>query len=214
MQHSKAIENNELPSTLSLIKATLVALTTSLIILVCIVLPAEFGIDITGTGQVLGLQKMGEIKVSLAEEASSLNSEPEQISITSQSIEPQAKKHIKEVIQANEEETPTISNLNTDKRTIVIKEGEAAELKVALNKGEFVNFEWQTNEKVNFDNHGDSAKTSYYPYSKGKRVTRDQGTIIAAFDGFHGWFWRNRSGKSVTLEIAFEGQYSQVKRVK
>ena len=39
------------------------------------------------------------------------------------------------------------------------------------------------------------------------------GSIHAAFDGKHGWFWRNRSGAPVTITLRTRGEYSEVKRV-
>jgi hypothetical protein len=39
------------------------------VLLLTVVLPAEYGIDPTGAGRVLGLTQMGEIKVRLAREA-------------------------------------------------------------------------------------------------------------------------------------------------
>jgi len=40
-----------------------------MVLLLTTVLPAEYGIDPTGAGRVLGLTQMGEIKVRLAREA-------------------------------------------------------------------------------------------------------------------------------------------------
>ena len=48
------------PSVKSLLKATVVAIIVGGLILVTIVLPAEYGIDPTGTGTKLGLTKLGE----------------------------------------------------------------------------------------------------------------------------------------------------------
>ena len=56
--------NTELPSTCKLIKSTIIAIGIATIILVTTVLPAEYGIDPTGAGELLGLKKMGEIKES------------------------------------------------------------------------------------------------------------------------------------------------------
>ncbi|ESX64629.1 hypothetical protein X759_30630 [Mesorhizobium sp. LSHC420B00] len=36
---------------------------------------------------------------------------------------------------------------------------------------------------------------------------------FSAFDGNHGWFWRNRGGSDVTLTIQTEGDYIDVKRM-
>lgn len=57
------------PSARSLVRSTLVALVLAIAVLVTIVLPAEYGVDPTGIGRVLGLTQMGEIKVRLAREA-------------------------------------------------------------------------------------------------------------------------------------------------
>jgi len=204
----------ELPSSKSLFKATITAFSVAVILTISVVLPAEFGIDVTGIGRVIGLQEMGNIKVSLAEEA-----KQEDLAIqannTSQSVIE---------IAADSEVVAMTSNavldksielpLSSDTRTIVLKNGGAAELKVALKKGQSVNYAWTSSDKINFDNHGDSASVDYLRYSKGRNVAEDKGNIVAGFDGYHGWFWRNRSGKSVTIEIQFEGEYSEVKRVK
>lgn len=49
--------------------STVIAALIAILLLVTTILPAERGIDPTGIGRVLGLTKMGEIKVSLAAEA-------------------------------------------------------------------------------------------------------------------------------------------------
>jgi hypothetical protein len=57
------------PSRRSLLRSTLIAAAAAALLLITVVLPAEYGIDPTGVGRVLGLTTMGEIKASLAEEA-------------------------------------------------------------------------------------------------------------------------------------------------
>ncbi len=59
----------ELPSSRALVRSTLIALAVAGALLLTAVLPAEYGIDPTGAGRVLGLTQMGEIKVRLAREA-------------------------------------------------------------------------------------------------------------------------------------------------
>jgi hypothetical protein len=59
----------ELPSSAQLLRSTLIAATTAAALLVTTILPAEYGIDPTGIGRVLGLTQMGEIKAQLAQEA-------------------------------------------------------------------------------------------------------------------------------------------------
>jgi hypothetical protein len=69
MYNSNIPNNNELPSTAKLIKSTVIALVVALVLLVTVVIPAEYGIDPTGASRVLGLVEMGEIKSALHAEA-------------------------------------------------------------------------------------------------------------------------------------------------
>jgi hypothetical protein len=52
-----------------LIKSTVIAAISAVVVLVTCVMPAEYGIDPTGIGKAIGLVEMGEIKQSLAKEA-------------------------------------------------------------------------------------------------------------------------------------------------
>ena len=60
----------QLPSSRKLLRSTLIAAATALVLLVTVVMPAEYGADPTGVGRLLGLTEMGKIKVQLAREAS------------------------------------------------------------------------------------------------------------------------------------------------
>ena len=59
----------ELPSSGQLLRSTLIAAGVAAALLVTVVLPAEYGIDPTGTGRLLGLAEMGGIKTQLHQEA-------------------------------------------------------------------------------------------------------------------------------------------------
>ena len=69
MYNTEAPPRSELPSSRALIKSTLIALAVALVLLVTVVLPAEYAIDPTRIGRVLGLTQMGEVKMALAKEA-------------------------------------------------------------------------------------------------------------------------------------------------
>lgn len=69
---------------------------------------------------------------------------------------------------------------------------------------------------VNHDTHGeptDNPKATH-SYKKGRGVAGDDGVLTAAFDGHHGWFWRNRGDVPVTITLTASGAYSDLKRVK
>ncbi|OYW58623.1 MAG: transmembrane anchor protein, partial [Bosea sp. 12-68-7] len=65
---------------------------------------------------------------------------------------------------------------------------------------------------VNFDLHGDGGGREL-SYQKGRAVSTDEGTITAAFDGNHGWFWRNRGADDVTVTLKTTGSYAEIKRM-
>jgi hypothetical protein len=104
--------------------------------------------------------------------------------------------------------------LSSEQYQVILKPGEAAEVKLAMNQDAKVNYTWSVNQgHVNFDTHADNKQVKYHNYTKGKAVTGDEGTLIAAFNGKHGWFWRNRSNKTVTVVLEVSGDYSHLIRV-
>ena len=60
---------SELASAGRLLRSTAIAITAAAALLVTVVLPAEYAVDPTGAGRLLGLTQMGKVKVALAREA-------------------------------------------------------------------------------------------------------------------------------------------------
>jgi hypothetical protein len=69
MASETSVPPSELPSPRALRRATVVAALVGAVLLVTAVLPAEYNIDPTGLGRVLGLKEIGEIKQDGREEA-------------------------------------------------------------------------------------------------------------------------------------------------
>lgn len=69
MYNSDLPTRAELPSSARLKRSTIIASIVAAALLVTVVLPAEYGIDPTRAGRLLGLTQMGEIKTQLAREA-------------------------------------------------------------------------------------------------------------------------------------------------
>jgi hypothetical protein len=206
----------ELPSSRQLIRSTLMAVVAAGALLSAVVMPAEYGIDPTGIGGALGLKKMGEIKVALAKEAKQ-EAPPPAANMASPKAGAQAAQTVPAAAAAPlPAEKPAAAGLAHETR-VTLKPGQAAEIKLDMRKGAKVRFEWTTaGGPVNFDNHGDppnAPKGFYHGYAKGRQVERDAGEIEAAFDGKHGFYWRNRSGNDVTVNLKTQGEYSALKRV-
>ncbi len=209
MNNNNRPSNTDLPSAAKLIKSTFVAIALAALILVTVVFPAEYGIDPTGVGNVLGLTKMGEIKVSLAQEAAA-----EMVTVTAKVMKTETQEVAKPVAKASENtvETQVQKSVKSDSITLSLAPDQGKEVKVVMLKGGKVSYQWKTsNGRANFDVHGDSKKhrIDYFNYSKGSSVS-DSGVLEAEFDGNHGWFWRNRTGKTMTITLEVEGEFTEM----
>ena len=81
-----------------------------------------------------------------------------------------------------------------------------------MKKDAVAEFAWTVEGgRVNYDLHGDGGGQSI-SYKKGRAVPGHQGSVKARFTGNHGWFWRNRGKKNVTVTLLVRGAYSEVKR--
>jgi hypothetical protein len=201
----------ELPTSGQLLRSTLLAIVTAAVLLVTAVLPAEYGIDPTGVGQALGLKQMGDIKVQLHHEAvqdaaaDAAKSEPQRGS----SLWDQLGRWIIGTAQAQ--------TVRQDETSVTLQPGEGAEVKANLTKGQKITYSWTTSGgKVNHDTHGEPTTdpNAAKSYSKGRGIEKDEGVLEAAFDGSHGWFWRNRGNGPVTVTLKTSGDYAEIKRVK
>jgi hypothetical protein len=199
----------DLPSTPSLIGSTLTAIVVAGILLVTIILPAEYGIDPTGAGDYLGLTQMGEIKMMLAKEAEA--DELRQKTMSDALIK-KSDEHIIAATELNDVKTKQ-AVYREDKHVITLEPGKAAELKLKMSKGNQAKFSWQSNGNgVKHDTHGHNGEDTI-TYDKGRKVTEKSGVIRAAFDGEHGWYWRNVSWDKVQITLETSGYYSGVVRL-
>ncbi|WP_338503180.1 transmembrane anchor protein [Sphingomonas kaistensis] len=204
MFNSQRPSLDDLPTANQLAKATVLSLTAAAAILVAMVLPAEYAIDPTGVGRTLGFTQMGELKAQLAEEVEADAAlRPRTVTTLGAPALPAT--------------TPVASASRNDVTKLTLAPGEGAEVKVSAGKGARVRFAWEVaGGRVNYDTHGDpisAPKGFYHGYGKGKQSAGEQGELVAAFDGKHGWFWRNRSDQPVTVTLRTGGQYSEVRRL-
>jgi hypothetical protein len=207
MYNGKTPDPSELPSSAQLIRSTLIALVAAIAILVTIVLPAEYGIDPTGVGRALGLAEMGEIKTQLAEEA-------ERDRLMDQAAPPKPGASLAQAVFAFVFGGPAAAQeaVRADETRLTLAPGEGAEIKLTMAKGAAVRFSWTVEGGVvNYDMHGDGGGGEV-SYQKGRAVPGQEGVLEAAFDGRHGWFWRNRGSAPVMVILRTEGAYGAIDR--
>lgn len=208
MPDMNSAPQDELPSSAQLLRSTFVAAAVAVVLLVTVVLPAEYGVDPTGIGRVLGLTQMGEIKVSLAKEAAAADSVEAAARLAGEgTVAPAAVV----VAQSEPTEPPAASSHVTE---LVLRPNEGAEIKLEMRKDARVNYSWSAvGGVVNYDTHADAPGISYHGYGKGTGQGSDDGVLVAAFDGSHGWFFRNRGREIVTVTLRTEGDYQGLKRM-
>lgn len=207
MFNSQLPAADDLPTSGQLLRSTLIAFAMALLLLVTVVMPAEYAVDPTGVGRLLGLTQMGEVKKAIAEE----NAEP---AVASQEMAAPAVAAAP--VTASTQTLPSVA-ARQDEISITLQPGQGAEVKLEMKKGAQVKYMWTANGgKVNYDTHGDpygAPRDFYHGYGKGKQTPQDEGVLTAAFDGKHGWFWRNRGDAPVTVTLRVSGDYIDIKRV-
>lgn len=203
-----AHNTHPLPTLRQLLKATGIAVLVAVAILITTVLPSEFGIDPTGIGKAMGLTALSATNAEAA--------------ITPNPYASAAK------LPGNVTAAPVVQlpagivaksdvPFSSDEMSLTLQPGEGAEIKATMRKGEQFVYNWAVEGgPVNVDMHGEkpNAGDKFTSYWKGQQLTSDQGTFVAPFDGTHGWYWRNRGDKPVSVKVKASGFYEKFARMK
>ena len=222
MYNSDTPTRAELPSSKQLVRSTIFAVISAVVLLIAVVLPAEYGIDPTGIGRVLRMTEMGNIKKQLAAEAAadaaSAPAAPSPAAGTTPALAPAsaAEPPAKAVVAAAPKEPakPAAPKIEwRDEMPVTLKPGEGTEIKLKMVQGAKAQYSWVVEGgEVNFDAHGDAPSKSI-SYEKGRGVSSKEGVLEAAFTGNHGWYWRNRGKSNVKVILRTRGDYSDIKKV-
>ena len=208
-----------------LIRATLGAMAAALAVLVLFWLPAEYGVDPTGLGRVMGLTQMGEIKQQLYAEAAgedavlAAQAAAERVAADPallgrlDALEAQVAAIAAALGAAPATAPPTPEQAAPawrDEVSYTLAPTQGIEIKLVMSEGARAEFQWTANGAVlNYDTHGDGGGQSV-TYEQGRGVPDQSGELVAAFDGNHGWFWRNRTDAPVTFTLRTRGDYDRM----
>ena len=177
-----------LPSPRQLARTTAIAAAVAIVILISIVVPAEYGRDPLGSGRLLGLTRMSAPQAG----------EP---------LPAPAGQTLAPVQQGPIGLYP--APYETDSTQFVLGPYEFVEYKYHLEQGATMLFSWKSTAAVAHDFHGDPAAAPNAPVSYEKKDKREAaGSFTAPFTGIHGWFWENPGGETVTVTLTSAGFYS------
>lgn len=169
------------PSMRTLAKATVAALVGAAIILVTLVLPAEYGIDPLGAGAATGLIGLSQTRP------------PPIVASASGPVRPQP------------------ADYKVDRRQFSIAPfGGYLEYKYQLEMGATMLYTWTATGEVNFDFHTEPAGKPPEASDSFERGTASEGrgSYTAPYAGIHGWFWENAGETPVTVTVTTAGFYS------
>ncbi len=182
----------ELPSLRQLLRATATALVVAAIILVAVVLPAEYGLDPTGVGKRLGIFRP-RLDAAPPPTASALPDASSRGGVF-------------------KSQTP----FRNDEMTLALKPGEGGEIKAAMSGGERFVFSWSAaGGAVDVDMHGEARNApdgEYTSYWKETSQSGGHGAFEAPVAGTHGWFWQNLGAVPVTVTVRTSGFYEKLLR--
>jgi hypothetical protein len=190
-----------LPSSSTLFMATGVALVVAIILLMIIVLPAEYGTDPTGLGTRMGLTAMSSPEDD-GQQIDQVALNPAEAATATAPIA---------VLDAVwKKDTP----FRTDEMSLTLRPNEGGEIKALMQPGDRLVFSWVAEGgAVNFDMHGEelgAGKDEFTSYWKGRNEENGNGAFQAPFAGTHGWYWRNRGSTAVTVRVRTSGYYERL----
>jgi hypothetical protein len=175
------------PASKSLAKAVVAAVAGAAVLLVTIVLPAEYGIDPLGTGEALGLSALLP------------STEP---------VAPPASEVLAPVSTGPIDLYPR--EFRVDAREFELGPYEYVEYKYHLAQGASMVFSWAATAGVLHDFHGDrdGAPANEAETYDGNPRERADGEFTAPFSGIHGWYWENPGGETIRVRVTTAGFYT------
>lgn len=172
------------------------AVILAAVLLVTVVLPAEYGVDPLGTGAATGL-----VRLARHEPASAVT-----VSVASSRPAPYLSERVAIPLAAAGDESGA----------------DGIEWKVQMRAGDTFVYSWRAQagadgsaapgaETVYFDFHGETATPDARPmtYARGLAAA-GHGALVAPFDGIHGWFLQNQLEEPVTVHLQISGFFARI----
>jgi hypothetical protein len=201
----------QVPSASRLVKSVLAALVIAALVLVIVVLPAEYAIDPTGLGSRLGLTQMSQAGSDAIEIKDTLG----------------GNENVGQVQVADVGEPLPLPNPavfqgakvapKSETLTITLPVGGETEVKAVLGTNKVVLYSWKVDKGLVYvDFHGHSPdwtnKQAFVRYLEAKDgIAEDSGSLVAPFAGEHGWYWVNIGDDPVTITLQVSGYYDEMK---
>ncbi|MDE0754110.1 MAG: hypothetical protein OSB26_05595 [Woeseiaceae bacterium] len=211
------------PSSNSLFKSAFFTLLGAVLATVLFIMPAEYGVDPTGLGTKLGLTDLEQTAPDPVPAGSVSSSEdaPKLIAgaFPSAPAEDDFDFFDPEVMSDPFSRSHS-SPFRTDTIEVPLDEFEHVEVKANMKQGDALVYSWKLVEgdTVYTDFHADPHHTDQYPMDYWVRYAESEdaaasGSIVAPFDGNHGWYWMNIEENPVKVILEVRGYYESLDEI-
>ena len=161
------------------------ALLVAGVLLLTVILPAEYGLDPFGTGEKLGLTAMA-----------AASSQPAATIITTEG--------------GSKTGTPQGGAYKVDSAQFTVAPKDGFEYKYRIEKGAGMLYAWKASGRLQYEFHGEpdgAGGDTFESYEK-QEGDHEAGSLIAPFSGIHGWYWENPGAAPVTITLTSSGFYA------
>jgi hypothetical protein len=197
------------PSGQRLALSVVVALVIAAIVLVAAVLPAEYGIDPTGIGRALGFTELNATPTRTLEVRDVLGGNETVREVEIPAFNEPVPLPNPAIHQA--EDRP----IQTRTVTVTLESGQETEVKTVLRTSKVIVYNWKTDGGLVYcDMHGHdpaAGQDFFVRYREDQDGTTEAtGSLVAPFDGEHGWYWLNISEGPVTITLTVTGFFDDI----
>ena len=196
------------PSGQRLALSVIAALAVAAVVLVTAVLPAEYAIDPTGIGRLLGLTEMRQPARTLqVKDVIGGNERVREVEIP----EPGQPTPLPNPAVHQDETTPP----KTATITLTLAIDQETEIKAVMREAKALVYSWRVEGGMVYsDFHGHDPSVSdeaFVRYREDQEAAGGNGSLVAPFGGEHGWFWKNVSNNPVTVTLNLTGYFDDTK---
>jgi len=181
------------------------AIMGATILLVLVVLPAEYGIDPTGLGKTMGLTAMNQpVRTLQIQDVIGGNAGYREVKVPDPGQPTPLPNPAVVQLKAADASTKTLTvQLGLDQET---------EIKAVMDAAQVILYSWKADGDVYTDFHGHepNAGQEFVRYEEQQSGHEGRGSLVAPFTGEHGWFWLNISDKPVTITLTVTGYYNDI----
>jgi len=114
--------------------------------------------------------------------------------------------------QSTETPAPEVKGTSqaNDSVTLTLPADKGLEYKLHMSQYAKVQYEWLASDNLYVDLHGEPLgdTTGYFESYTIATVEQMKGSFTAPFTGSHGWYWKNKSDKDITIQLFFNGDYA------